>query len=180
MPGFEVPLDETASVSEVSVPSPQYVYVDLTGADDDDYFLELTVESEDDVCGMVSVQPMNLPVSDTADVVESEGSFQTMLEVAAFNVDRHALDGIGEGALVVFLVLPLDSDCRTEVEDDNGDPMRTKSFTFKLGHGVEKKDVWWLWGSCLILLAVLSIGTFLVSHFFSVYRQDRYSGLPGV
>ncbi len=49
-------------VSGVSVSTPQYFLVDLSEVGgDDERFLELTVESEEDnVCGMVSLQPADL------------------------------------------------------------------------------------------------------------------------
>ena len=49
-------------MSGVSVSTPQYFLVDLSEVGgDDERFLELTVESkEDNVCGMVSLQPADL------------------------------------------------------------------------------------------------------------------------
>ncbi len=46
-------------------------------------------------------------------------------------------------------------------------------YSFRLDRGVDKDKVWWLWGSSLIILFVLSLGSFLVAHFFSLYRHKR-------
>ena len=73
-----------------------------------DTLLNVRVSSEDSVCAIVSVQPFTCPVSDVEETVRNEGSFQTMLQVASFNIKRKKYD---LGAYVVFLVLEVDGLC---------------------------------------------------------------------
>ncbi len=73
------------------------------------------MESKDgDVCALTSLQPFDCPVSDLEDTVRQDttGSYQTMLERSAFNVDRRKF---GDGALVVFVVTSTDEPCGVKV-----------------------------------------------------------------
>ena len=77
---------------------------------DEDNILNIRVDSKEDVCGIVSLQrPGPSAVLDTEAVIRNNGStFQSMLRLASFNVDRA---DYGDGFYVVFLVTADDSLC---------------------------------------------------------------------
>ena len=82
---------------------------------DEDNILNIRVNSTEQVCGIVSLQrPGPSAVLDTEGIIRNNGStFQSMLSLASFNVDRA---DYGDGFYVVFLVTADDSLCGNEAE----------------------------------------------------------------
>ena len=86
-------------VKDLSIASTTFKRVDLTSING---LVQIKVTSEQDSCGLVSVQPMMCPVAGTAADIYGSGSWQSMLKLAAFTV--HA-DDYPEGFFLSFLTL---------------------------------------------------------------------------
>ncbi len=168
---FDATLNKYSDVKGVSVSTPVYRYVDLTTSSED-HLLELRVESKTgDVCAITSLQPFQCPVSDLEETVrqDTDGSYQTMLQKSAFNVDRRKF---GDGALVVFIVTSSDEPCGINL-GEHVDPDRSKDFEFILADSIERKKVGRLVGSSLGLLSAVCLVAIVLTCFCSQHGKEK-------
>ncbi|CAF0836930.1 unnamed protein product [Rotaria sordida] len=70
----------------------------------------IEVQSQDDLCAVVSVQSFDCPVYDVGEIGFRQGHYQTMSKSASFNVYSSEFTKRNE-FLLVFLVKPTDADC---------------------------------------------------------------------
>ena len=93
--------DKNHTVKDLSVSSTDFVHVDLSSING---LVQIKVTSEEDICALVSVQPMKCPVASSAEDVFGSGSWQTMLKLGAFAVNTR--DYPNDGFYLSFLTLP--------------------------------------------------------------------------
>ena len=110
---FSADPEVQTNVTDVAAHSAAYRYVDLGGKEGN--ILNVRVDSDEEVCAIVSLQrPGPLAVLDTEGVIRNNGStFQSMLRLASFNVDRA---DYGDGVFIVFLVTTDDSLCGSDAK----------------------------------------------------------------
>ena len=108
MKDFSTSLNKMESVQDIGPTTPDYRFVNLLNVDEDS-LLQIKVQSDEDICALVSVQPMTCPVSDTESNIRQEGAFQSMLGIASFVFDHK---GEENGVFVVFVVTENDDICR--------------------------------------------------------------------
>ncbi len=125
------------------------------------------MDSTDDVCAFVSVQPVSCPVSDTEAEIRGSshgGSFQSMLNIASFNINKFS----GEGLYVVFVVLEEDICHGNSVPQSIN---RSKSFTFRIDDDVSRKEIAWQVVVSTLVMTLLCAGTVAVTCLYSVYAK---------
>ncbi len=162
---FSTGINEYSRVNGVTVSSPEYRYVDFSRAEDNT-LLNVKVESGDEsVCAIVSVQPHNCPVSDLEETVRNEGSFQTMLKIASFNIERKLY---GSGVYIVFLVLSDDSLCGNY---NRPSASRSKNFHFEITDDLSKDQIALKVFLSVLFLSGLGLVTVVAHCLFSVYGK---------
>ena len=93
-------------IQRVSFSDPAVRYI---ASDDstDKVLHQIQINSEDDVCALVSIQELSCPFYDTIESIRSKGNYQTMLKSATFNYDwslkKHS-NYDGRGAYIVLMV----------------------------------------------------------------------------
>ena len=95
IPEFEVGVNSPSQVYAVNPGSPEVRFVSLDGATDDSLLQVKVTSSSEAVCGLVSIQPYACPVFDMEETVRSQGAYQTISRLAAFNFQRKSFKGKG-------------------------------------------------------------------------------------
>ena len=91
--------------------------------------------SEENDCGLVSVQPLECPVALTEEEIVSSGSWQTMLRLSAYNIKA---EDHPNGFFMTFLTLKDNSMCGNETMPNR---LRFKSFTYEVMSQITSKDI---------------------------------------
>lgn len=164
---FSTGLNKKARVDDVTVSSPVFRYVDLLHAEDNS-LLNVRVDStNEDICAIVSVQPFNCPVSDIEETIRNEGSFQTMLKIASFNIERNEY---GDGVYVVFAVLSDDALCGSDAFPTR---KRVKDFSFEITDDLSKEAIAGKVAISVTFLVGLGLITVIAHCLFSVYGEKH-------
>ena len=130
---------------------------------------QIRINSEDDVCSLVSIQEFSCPFYDTIESIRSKGNYQTMLQSATFNYDwalKKYSDNDGGGAYIILMVLDDDSMC-------GGNGMqnlnRYKNFTISIINHVSRKDIGIGIGISLGFMGLVTIVVIILS----IFRRQR-------
>ena len=155
-------------IQRVSFSNPAVRYI---ASDDstDKVLHQIRVNSDDDVCALVSIQEFSCPFYDTIESIRSKGNYQTMLQSATFNYDwslkKHS-DYDGGGVYIILMVLDNDSMCGgSGMQNLN----RYKNFTISTINHVSRKDVGIGIGVSLGFMGLVTVVVIILS----IYRWQR-------
>eukprot|EP00095_Tigriopus_kingsejongensis_P005827 snap_masked-scaffold425_size175135-processed-gene-0.10 protein:Tk05827 transcript:snap_masked-scaffold425_size175135-processed-gene-0.10-mRNA-1 annotation:"sid1 transmembrane family member 1" len=163
---FTTDVNQVSIINEVGATTPVYKFINLKPYESN-ALLRVKVTSEDkDVCAIVSVQPFLCPILDQETTVRFRGSYQTMLEMSSFFIDR---DDYEEGLFIVFLI--------PESEDLCGEPapfpsQRVKSFSYTITNPISQVTILWEVVVSLLILIIICVLTTVGTCYYSAYRGD--------
>ncbi|XP_044738030.1 SID1 transmembrane family member 1-like [Chrysoperla carnea] len=116
----------------------------------------LQVESDDDVCMMISIQNVNCPVYDLEREIQFEGYWETMTTKGGMTLTQSKFP---EGFYVVFVVKGDDYDCTGKDVNNTAASSRVKSLRFQIQPSITYSDY---------LFAIL-ITTGLIVVFYTIF-----------
>uniref|UniRef100_V5G0U6 SID1 transmembrane family member 1 n=2 Tax=Anoplophora glabripennis TaxID=217634 RepID=V5G0U6_ANOGL len=176
---FYVELDKSYSVS-VSPSEPRYVfYKFLEDAPD---IVIVDVDSEDDICLVVSVQDSRCPVFDTNKDIKYEGVYQTINLKGALTITRKDFD---PGFFLIFVAKPDNADCtegssylpRLETNFHLSTQNITTSITFKIRPTVTRREYIIATIGTLVTLGaigiILTILSLVLNRFGTISKSDK-------
>ncbi|KAJ8920109.1 hypothetical protein NQ315_011765 [Exocentrus adspersus] len=139
---FYVELDRTYQIS-VSPSEPRYVFFKFNDAVSDTVIID--VDSEDDICLIVSVQDSKCPVFDTNKDIKYEGFYQTINLKGALTIRKKDFQ---LGFFLIFVAKPDSFDCSQEnsflprtLRHTRIAPMNiTTTLSFKIRPSISKKE----------------------------------------
>ena len=153
-------------IQNVSFLAPAVRYI---GSNDssDKVLYQVRVNSDDDVCALVSIQEFSCPFYDTINSIRSKGNYQTMLRSATFNYDwstyRHS-EYARQGAYIILMVLQDNSLCETNSGGTNiPDLNRYKNFTVSVTNHISRKEVGIGIGISLGFMSVITLVVIIIS-----------------
>ena len=132
-------------------------------------FVQLKVNSKEDVCGMVSVQSAVCELfSSSAEEIPNVGSWQTMLKLAAYTIKA---EDYPDGFFVTFLTLKDDEMCGNDTKPT---VIRHKSFEYLITNYVTSLDVAVEIALTFILVLGTSEALFMIAFcYFHKTRQQK-------
>ena len=166
---FQINLgDPVVLIQNVSFSKPAVRYIANKGSNEKVLY-QIKVDSDDDICALVSIQKFTCPFYDAINNIQSTGNYQTMLRSATFNYDwslkKHS-DYTGNGAYIIFMVLDDNSKCGG---NDLTDLNRYKDFTISVTNDITRKNIGLGIGVSLGFMAFITIIVVIIS----IYRWKK-------
>ena len=154
--------DNFSHIASVSIGSPQFYYVDLSNITG---YLEVSVKSDDILCGTVSIHPLKCPLSECSEVKTENTTivqWQNMFKFAVLtiNADEYIANMNEKGFFIKFTAYETDCKCNPPPDYScgrrNNGSSSIKTFHYKITKYQPFFDIH-------IILAILMI--FLISTF---------------
>ncbi len=170
---YRTKINQNKVVKNLGVASPVFHYVDLSNSMEKN-LVTIQVRSNDNVCGLVSVQPASCPIADGSDTIRKSGSsWQTMLGLANFNVDiRHDNFFISKekGFFIVFIALPSDQECGNQTLPTSS---RSKTLTYTITNDISTKRIALEAVLTALVMAFICIGTFIIAYCYENFNSKK-------
>ena len=175
---FQINLDDTPSLIQnisFSTPTIRYFGYNEDSHHDGDV-LQVRVNSDDNICALISIQEFTCPVFDTINNVRTHGTYQTMLQSAAFNYDwpiyHHPNENEGHGAYIIFMVLEDDLLCGEQLTDL---PYlnRYKNFTLSVTKHVSKKQILIGIGASIGYMTAITLVVVILTVYRSIKEKNQ-------
>uniref|UniRef100_T1IHB1 SID1 transmembrane family member 1 n=1 Tax=Strigamia maritima TaxID=126957 RepID=T1IHB1_STRMM len=195
---------------DVSTSAREVVDVDLTLTQQDDFFIEadkhykfnatpsepeyfeatfpenvdllvISIFSNDDVCAVVSIQPIGCPVYDLDKDVQFNGSYQTMTRKAGFTL--RAKDFDGRKFYIIFVVKAIDKACSRGMETlskqlKTTTGRRHKEFDVSMKNKMSKTEYYLATLGAISVFIVFYIISLTISVIYLVKNYNREDDSP--
>lgn len=131
----------------------------------------LRLDSDDDICMLVSVQDNSCPVYDLEHNIKFEGFWETVDKRGGLNIPRVKFPN---GFFIVLVAKSEDRECTGSASDSHNSSLGTKTLTFSVSAGATRRD----YVTALVATAALAVGAHLVAWLLLCVYWRRHARLP--